>query len=140
MKKLINIINFRNLGIFLLISMYIFSGINKIFNFNNISKELKNKFENKFNVNLPINFYKFTMVLVILLLVVGSLLLLIIDNINIIYKLQILKLLCVLFISFTGLATYLYHYPPIGNEVYSFMKNISIIGGFLILLSSYNLK
>ena len=43
-----NLINSRNLGICLLLTMYIFSGINKILDFINISKDLK--------INLKINF------------------------------------------------------------------------------------
>ena len=73
------------------------------------------------------------MVLVILLLTLGSVLLIILENIDINYKNILIKLICMLFISFTILATYLYHYPPVGHDLYAFMKNISIIGGFLLI-------
>ena len=136
MKNIIDKFNSKNIGISLLVSMYIFSGINKILNFNNISKELQAKFEIKFPVKLPLIFYKFTMILVISLLTCGSFILLLLHNIEIKYKNIIIQILSILFILFTLLATYLYHYPPVGHDLYAFMKNISIIGGFLIIYSS----
>jgi uncharacterized membrane protein YphA (DoxX/SURF4 family) len=42
----------------------------------------------------------------------------------------------ILLICFTVLATLLYHFPTQPNQYYFFMKNISIIGG-LILLSNH---
>jgi uncharacterized membrane protein YphA (DoxX/SURF4 family) len=37
---------------------------------------------------------------------------------------------------FTILATYLYHFPPLKNQYYPFMSNLTAIGG-LILLGEY---
>lgn len=125
--------NNRIIGISLLVSLYILSGINKINDFNNVSEGLKSKFENKFPVDLPILFYKFTLILVILLLIGGSLLLIILDQLDFNYKEIILKLLSLLFILFTLFATYLYHFPATGHDYYAALKNISIVGGFLLI-------
>ena len=124
-------ISINNVGLALLLSLYIISGINKINNYCNISIDLKNKFETKFPVNFPLNFYKFTMILVILLLTIGSLLLMLFKNTNI--KNNNILILKFLFVSFTILATYLYHIPATGHNYYAVLKNISIIGGFLLI-------
>lgn len=123
-------ININNLGLVLLLSLYFISGINKINNYCNISIDLKNKFETKFPVNFPLIFYNFTMILVILLLTLGSLLLILYKNKSINNYILILKFL---FISFTILATYLYHIPAVGHNYYAVIKNISIVGSFLLI-------
>ena len=72
MNKLLEPIN---LGLILLLHLYVVSGFGKIKNFEETSNGLKEKFEEKFPVSFNINFYKFTLCLVILLLIVGSCLL-----------------------------------------------------------------
>ena len=48
------------LGLILLLSIYLFSGIHKFNDFYNISNDLKTKFQDKFPLDLPIEFYYFT--------------------------------------------------------------------------------
>ena len=47
-------------------------------------------------------------------------------------KLSILGL-----IIFTILATLLYHFPPFGENYYSFMSNLSTLGGLLLLYQHF---
>ena len=126
-------INPVNLGIIVFLSLYVISGYGKITDFRNTSNTLKEKFENKFNVPLPQLFYDFTLVLVIILLIFGSLLLFILHNSKGKNKKILLKILCIEFILFTILATYLYHTPPVDRDFYDCLKNTSIVGGFLII-------
>tara|TARA_B100000683_G_C12413250_1_gene524698 strand:- start:777 stop:1181 length:405 start_codon:yes stop_codon:yes gene_type:complete len=130
MNKLINPLN---IGIILFLSLYVISGYGKIKDFRNTSNTLKDKFENKFPVSLPQKFYDFTLVLVIILLTFGSVLLFILHNSKGKNNKKILKLLCIEFILFTILATYLYHTPPVDRDFYDCLKNTSIVGGFLII-------
>ena len=122
------IINPLNLGIIIFLSLYVISGYCKITDFINTSNTLKEKFENKFPVSLPQNFYDFSLVLVIILLIFGSVLLFILHNSKGKNKKILLKLLCIEFISFTILSTYLYHTPPTGRDFYDCLKNTSIVG------------
>lgn len=127
------IINPLNLGIIIFLSLYVISGYGKIKDFRNTSNTLKEKFETKFPVSFSQKFYDFTLVLVIILLTFGSVLLFILHNSNGKTKKILLKLLCIEFIFFTIMATYLYHTPPVGRDFYDCLKNISIVGGFLII-------
>ena len=122
------------IGLILLLSIYLFSGIHKINDFYNISNDLKTKFQDKFPIDLPIEFYYFTMICVILLLTLGSLMLIYSDIYQFKYNRIVRNTLIALFISFTALATYLYHTPIVGDRVHHVMKNISIVGGFFLLL------
>jgi uncharacterized membrane protein YphA (DoxX/SURF4 family) len=47
-------------------------------------------------------------------------------------KLSILGL-----IVFTILATLIYHFPPVGSNYYSFMSNLSTLGGLLLLYQHF---
>jgi len=40
-------------------------------------------------------------------------------------------------IVFTILATLLYHFPPLGSNYYSFMSNLSTLGGLLLLYQHF---
>ena len=123
----------NNIGLILFLSLYIISGYGKIKDFRNTSNTLKQKFENKFPISFPQLFYDFILVLVIKLLIFGSIMLFILYNSNNKNSKIMLKLLCIKFILFTILATYLYHTPPVGHDFYAVLKNISIVGGFLII-------
>ena len=122
--KLLNI-----LGIFLLLFIYFLSGLNKIPSVSNISKGLKSRLS-----FLPLFLCKFAIICVIILEICAPIL--------IIYSATYGKynyysyIASILLICFTVLATLLYHFPTQPNQYYFFMKNISIIGG-LILLSNY---
>ena len=77
--------------------------------------------------------YQLSIVGVICLLTLGSLFL--------IYSIytdkfkKIASYLIILFIAFTVTATLIFHWPVDKNQQIQFMKNISIIGGFLLLLN-----
>ena len=113
------------LGTLLLLIMYFLSGFDKITNFDNISKGLKNK------ISFPIILCKLSIILVIILEICAPVL--------IIYSLVYGKYTYYsyfatnLLIAFTIFATILYHFPTQPNQYYYFMKNLSIIGGLLLL-------
>lgn len=136
MTNFIKFTKIDNIGLVLFLSLYVISGYGKITDFRNTSNLLKEKFESKFPVSFPQIFYDFTLVLVIILLILGSLILFILYNKNSKNSKKLLKLLCIKFILFTILATYLYHIPAVGYDFYAVLKNISIIGGFLIIYGS----
>tara|TARA_A100001015_G_scaffold315298_1_gene426805 strand:- start:7458 stop:7871 length:414 start_codon:yes stop_codon:yes gene_type:complete len=136
MSSFIKFTKIDNIGLILFLSLYVISGYGKITDFRNTSDILKEKFENKFPVSLPQIFYDFTLVLVIILLIFGSLTLFLLYNKNSKNSKKLLKLLCIEFILFTLLATYLYHTPAVGHDFYAVLKNTSIIGGFLIIYGS----
>lgn len=122
--KLLNI-----LGMFLLLFIYFLSGLNKISSGSNISKGLKSKLS-----FLPLILCKVAIICVIILEICAPILIL--------YSATYGKynyysyIASILLICFTVLATLLYHFPTQPNQYYFFMKNISIIGG-LILLSNH---
>ena len=113
------------LGTLLLLIMYFLSGFDKITNFDNISKGLKNK------ISFPIILCKLSIILVIILEICAPVL--------IIYSLVYGKytyysyIATNMLIAFTIFATILYHFPTQPNQYYYFMKNLSIIGGLLLL-------
>ncbi|AUF82714.1 hypothetical protein TetV_632 [Tetraselmis virus 1] len=43
------------------------------------------------------------------------------------------KYACYYLIAFTGLATLIYHFPPVGSTYYPFISNLTAIGGLLAL-------
>ena len=115
-------------NIFILI-LYILSGIKKLFSFNSTVNALKSKFP----INMPMIFYKLAIVGVIILLTIGSLFL----NYSIFtekYKKES-SYVIILFIAFTIAATLLFHLPTDQAQQIQFLKNLSIIGGFILLLS-----
>ncbi len=117
-------------GSLLLLAMYIFSGVNKILTFNQTKKAI----ESRFFIKLPKFMYSLALIGVIILLTAGSSIVL--YSVFTEDLLMISSILIVCFIIFTIMATLMFHYPS-EKEKYHFMKNTSIIGGFLILLSSF---
>jgi uncharacterized membrane protein YphA (DoxX/SURF4 family) len=47
------------------------------------------------------------------------------------------KLCLLALIVFIILATFLYHFPPFGSNYYSFMSNLSTLGGLLLLYQHF---
>ena len=113
---------------FMILIMYILAGINKAINFESTVNGFKNVFLIK---NLPKSFYKLTILLVIILEIFAPL--------TILYSLQTDKynymanLSSISLAIFTILATLIYHFPPVGSEYYSFMKNLTATGSLLLL-------
>ena len=114
----------------LLLLMFLFSGFNKLFNL----QQTANYLNNKVNFNIPNIFYVLAIINVIIIQICCSSYILYSiynntynDYIN--YSIYAI-------IGFTILATLIFHFPPVGQNYYSFMSNLSTIGG-LILLSQY---
>jgi uncharacterized membrane protein YphA (DoxX/SURF4 family) len=112
--------------------LFFISGFHKIKDFVNVSKGFAGK------TNIPLTLAKLIIIGVILLEIIAPLIITLQsyqnNNNNIIYtKLSIISL-----ILFTILATLIYHFPPTGSNYYSFMSNLSTLGG-LILLYMYRM-
>tara|TARA_B100000902_G_scaffold397358_1_gene460926 strand:- start:6569 stop:6946 length:378 start_codon:yes stop_codon:yes gene_type:complete len=119
------------IGKILLLLIFFLSGISKIKNFKGTVSGFKNVF---FPKKLPNFIYNLIIFLVIVLEILGPII--------IIYNSQTYNLPELSYYSsislaiFTLLATYLYHNPMTQKgQFYYFMKNVSIIGGLLILSS-----
>jgi len=126
-KNNINIFNTNALlPIFLLLFLYFIGGINKI---NNI-KSVANSLKSKTNIPLPISLYKFIIVLVIILEIFGPII--IINSVIFNKYKDFAKITILCLIIFTIFATLIYH-PPIGKEFNIFLKNVSIVGGLILL-------
>ena len=107
--------------------LFFLSGFHKIIDFVNVSKGFAGK------TSIPLTLAKLIIIGVILLEIVAPLIITLQayqnNNNNIIYtKLSILSL-----ILFTILATLIYHFPPTGSNYYSFMSNLSTLGGLIML-------
>ena len=113
---------------FMILIMYILAGINKATNFESTVNGFKKVF---FIKNLPKGFYKLTILLVIILEIFAPLTILYslkTDKYNYMANLSSISLAI-----FTILATLIYHFPPVGSEYYSFMKNLTATGSLLLL-------
>ena len=116
----------------LILLLFITSGYEKIFNINGTAESLKSKV----NLDLPFFLYTLAIVIVILLELVGSSLILYSSytNNNKLYAYySVLGL-----IGFTILASLLFHLSPFEKQKFNLIKNISIIGGLLLLLDKFN--
>jgi uncharacterized membrane protein YphA (DoxX/SURF4 family) len=117
----------------LLISLlFINSGYEKIFNINGTAELLKSKV----NLDLPFFLYTFAIVIVVLLELVGPSLILYssLTNKNKLYAYySVLGL-----IGFTILASLLFHLNPFEKHKVNLLKNLSVIGGLLLLLDKFN--
>lgn len=116
----------------LLVSMFLLSGINKIYTFNDVVNGLKQKMQYDFSENL----YKVAIGIVIILEIIAPL---IIIYYSITGKRRDEAYYSVIaLIIFTILATLMYHFPDLYNYKKSipFWANISLIGGLLLLLKT----
>ena len=117
---------------FMILLMYFLAGINKFQNYSNTVNSFKKQF---FFKNFPYAFYQIIILLVIMLEIFAPL--------TIIFSLQTNMYNDLAYYSgialaiFTVLATLIYHFPPIGGEYYSFMKNLTATGSLLLLASSF---
>uniref|UniRef100_A0A6C0IJ84 DoxX family protein n=1 Tax=viral metagenome TaxID=1070528 RepID=A0A6C0IJ84_9ZZZZ len=112
--------------------LFFLSGFNKITDFIQVVKGFMNK------TKLPFTLCKIIIIFVILLEIVAPLIISLYSyNANpLLYTSAKLSLLGL--IVFTILATFMYHFPAIGQNYYSFMSNISTIGGLLLLYQHFN--
>ena len=112
--------------------LFFLSGFHKIKDFLKVVKGFTNK------TKLPFLLSKIIISAVILLEIVGPFIIALYSyNANPkLYTYTKLSLLGL--IVFTLLATLLYHFPPFGSNYYSFMSNLSTLGGLLLLYKYFN--
>jgi uncharacterized membrane protein YphA (DoxX/SURF4 family) len=111
--------------------LFFISGFHKIKDFTNVVKEFMNK------TALPLPLAKIIISCVIVLEIVAPFIISLYSyNSN--PQLYTYAKLCLLaLIVFIILATFLYHFPPFGSNYYSFMSNLSTLGGLLLLYQHF---
>ena len=112
--------------------LFFLSGFHKIKDFKQVVQGFMTK------TKLPFTLSKIIIVCVILLEIIAPLIISIYSYnhnplLHTYTKLSILGL-----IVFTILATFIYHFPPVGQNYYSFMSNLSTLGGLLLLYKHFN--
>ena len=118
-------------GSIMILLMFILSGISKIKGFDKVSKGLMKRFP----IKLPLFFFKLSLVGVIILLLGGSSFILYSLFANKFRK--IASYIIMLLIVFTIAATLLYHFPKPNNRNIPFWSNVTITGGFVLMLNSF---
>jgi uncharacterized membrane protein YphA (DoxX/SURF4 family) len=111
--------------------LFFVSGFQKIKDFMNVVKGFMSK------TSIPLSLAKIIIIGAILLEIAAPLIISLYSyNAN--PKLYIYAKLSVLgLIIFTILATLIYHFPPVGSNYYSFMSNLSTLGGLLLLYQHF---
>jgi hypothetical protein len=125
-------INNTFIGAFLLLLLYFASSIDMILNFTNTSNGLKKQT----GLNLPYFIFATVIFFVVILKTIGSTFVL-----YSIFSNKYKNIACYVvyaFIIFNILATLLYHLTPFKTQKINLLKNISIIGGFVLLLTLLN--
>lgn len=123
------------IALIFILPMFIWSGVNKILNFDKKVKTLGKKLS-----FLPKFYCDFGMVMVIILEIIGSLILLysaIFYNNRSPLLQTITNITLILFILFLIVVTFIYH-PP-GKKIIPFMSNMCDIGAFILLFCLFNL-
>ena len=112
--------------------LFFLSGFHKIKDFVSVTKGFMKK------TNMPLTLSKIIIICVILLEIIAPLIISLYSyNSNPkLYAYTKLSLLGL--ILFTILATFLYHFPPFGSNYYSFMSNLSTLGGLLLLYQHFS--
>ncbi len=115
------------LAVTLVTLLFLLSGIHKSQNITSTSKYLQNKLK----LNVDFNLYKLAIIFVIVIQILCPLIIL--YHINTKKYKTYAKLSVDLLILFTIVATLIFHYPPVGKDYYSFMSNLSTIGGLMLI-------
>jgi len=111
--------------------LFFISGFHKIKDFMNVVKGFMSK------TALPLLLAKL-IISVVILLEIAAPLIIALYSYNANPKLYTYTKLSLLgLIVFTILATLLYHFPPFGTNYYSFMSNLSTLGGLLLLYQHF---
>ena len=112
--------------------LFFISGFHKITDFIQVVKEFTNR------TKIPFTLSKIIIICVILLEIIAPLIISLYSyNHNpLLYTYAKLSLLGL--IVFIILATFMYHFPPVGQNYYSFMSNLSTLGGLLLLYKHFN--
>ena len=124
----------KNIYAFMILIMYFLSGINKAKNFSKTVSGFKKMF---FLTTLPNLFYQLAIFFVIILEIVGPIVILYSLQTNIYNHLA--YYLSVGLAIFTVLATLIYHFPPSGDQYYSFMKNLTATGSLMLLSTLFKI-
>ena len=106
--------------------LFFLSGFHKIKDFKQVTKGFMNK------TNFPLILSKLIIVGVILLEIIAPFIISLSALTNSIKKIYT-QIAILSLIGFTILATLLYHFPPYATNYYSFMSNLSTIGGLMLL-------
>jgi uncharacterized membrane protein YphA (DoxX/SURF4 family) len=124
----------------LILFKYFISGITKIGNVTDLANGLEKQINKQiYKFNLPHEFYQLSIILVILLEIIAPIIIIFTISIKNRYKKLYEKmkhptlLASILLFLFTILATYLYHFPPIGSHYYATLSNITGCGALLLL-------
>jgi len=120
------------LSVLLMNILFFMSAINKINNFSSTVILLKDVFWIK---SLPIYFFQFAILCVIILLITAPIIMLY-SVFNPSFN-KYARFSCYGLIFFTILASLLFHFPTNPKEIINFMKNTAIIGGFLALSDNF---
>lgn len=115
------------LAVILVTLLFVLSGIKKTQDVTGTAKYLQSKVK----MNIDFNLYKLAILGVIILQIFGPLIIL--YHIHTKKYKSYAKLSVNLLILFTILATLIFHYPPVGKDYYSFMSNLSTLGGLMLV-------
>ena len=115
------------LAVVLITLLFLLSGFRKTQNLTGTAKYLQSKVK----LNIDFNLYKLGIISVIILQIFCPLIIL--YHIHTKKYKKYAKISVNLLILFTILATFLFHYPPVGKDYYSFMSNLSTIGGLMFV-------
>ena len=118
------------LGSLCLLPLYIYSSYGKIMDINGTAESLHSKLLPV--VTLPMSLCQLAIIGVIILELFGSLF--VVYSIYTKEYKEYLYNVVLAFIVFNILATILYHFPNGKKELVNFLKNLSITGGFILLL------
>jgi hypothetical protein len=121
------------IGSLCLLSVYLLSAISKVQNIEGTAKYLQSKL-----TFLPINICIIGVIMVILLQSFGSGFILYSAYTNQLKKYAYYVVWA--FIAFNIAATLIFHFPPVGSEYLNFIKNLSVTGGFILLLDRFSQK
>lgn len=116
--------------LFLVLLLFIVSGIKKSINFS----DTVNYLQSSVNLKLPYSIYAMSIILVILLQVIGSSYILLNVKNNNIDKYNNVRNLLKLIALFTIIVTPIFH----SDDLYGILKNTSIVGALLYIASDLN--
>jgi uncharacterized membrane protein YphA (DoxX/SURF4 family) len=117
--------NLKSIAIVLFFVMFIYSGVNKLSDFNKKVKILEKK------TGLPHIINVLGMICVILLEVFGSLIMISYFMMRNLINIQYIKYINLLFLAFLIVVTFLYH-PP-NDKLNPFLSNMTTFGGLLYI-------
>jgi uncharacterized membrane protein YphA (DoxX/SURF4 family) len=115
------------LAVVLITLLFLLSGFKKTQNLTGTVKYLQSKVK----MNIDLNLYKLAIISVIVLQILCPLIIL--YHICTKKYQKYAKISVNLLILFTILVTFIFHYPPVGKDYYSFMSNLSTIGGLMLV-------